>query len=410
MARKKDATEREVDELLDSLLEGRSPEEIMGGGGLLEALTKRVVERALEGELTDHLGYEKHAREGRNGGNSRNGRTRKRVKTDTSEFEIEVPRDRDSTFDPKFVRKGQRRLGGFDEKVIALYARGMTTREIQGHLKELYKVEVSPSLISAVTDAVLEDVKAWQGRPLDTVYPIVYLDAIHVKVRSRGHVRTHAVYLALALTLEGNKELLGLWVGEAEGAKFWLSVLTELKNRGVEDILIAAIDGLKGFPEAIESVFPKTQVQLCIVHLVRGSLRFVAWKERKAVARDLRAIYRAPSLEAAETALEAFSERWDERFPMISRKWRANWANLTPFFDYPPEIRKVMYTTNAIEALNAQLTKVTRKRGAFPTPEAVRKVLYLAIERASQRWTRPVQDWTGALNHLSIVFEGRVPV
>ncbi|WP_420615552.1 IS256 family transposase [Candidatus Palauibacter sp.] len=408
--KKKDATEREVNELLDSLIEGRSPEEIMGGGGLLDALTKRVMERVLEGELTDHLGYEKHAREGRNGGNSRNGRTRKRVKTDTSEFEIEVPRDRDSTFDPQFVRKGQRRLGGFDEKVIALYARGMTTREIQGHLKELYKVEVSPSLISAVTDAVLDDAKAWQGRPLDAVYPIVYLDAIHVKVRSRGHVQTHAVYLALALNLEGNKELLGLWVGEAEGTKFWLSVLTELRNRGVEDILIASIDGLKGFPEAIESVFPKTQVQLCVVHLVRGSLRFVAWKERKAVARDLRAIYRAPSLEAAETALETFSERWDERFPVISRKWRANWANLTPFFDYPPEIRKVMYTTNAIEALNAQLTKVTRKRGAFPTPEAVRKVLYLAIDKASQRWTRPVQDWTAALNHLSIVFEGRVPV
>ena len=280
----------------------------------------------------------------------------------------------------------------------------------QGHLKELYKVEVSPSLISAVTDAVLADVKAWQGRPLDGVYPIVYLDAIHVKVRSGGHVQTHAVYLALALTLEGNKELLGLWVGQAEGAKSWLSVLTELKNRGVEDILIAAIDGLKGFGEAIESVLPKTRVQLCIVHLVRGSLRFVAWKQRKAVARDLRTIYRAVSLEAAETALEAFSERWDERFPMISRKWRANWANLTPLFDYPPEIRKVMYTTNAIEALNAQLTKVTKKRGAFPTPEAVRKVLYLAIDRASQRWTRPVQDWTGALNHLSIVFEGRVPV
>lgn len=251
---------------------------------------------------------------------------------------------------------------------------------------------------------------AWQGRPLDAVYPIVYLDAIHVKVRSRGHVQTHAVYLALALNLEGNKELLGLWVGEAKGAKFWLSVLIELSNRGVEDILIAAIDGLKDFPEAIESVFPKTQVQLCVVHLVRGSLRFVSWKERKAVARDLRAIYRAPSLEAAETVLEAFSERWDERFSVISRKWRANWANLTPFFDYPPENRKVMYTTNAIEALNAQLTKVTRKRGAFPTPEAVRKVLYLAIERASQRWTRPVQDWTAALNHLSIVFEGRVPV
>ncbi len=275
----------------------------MGGGGLLDALTKRVMERVLEGELTEHLGYEKHAREGHNGGNSRNGRTRKRVKTDTSELEIEVPRDRDSTFDPQFVRKGQRRLGGFDEKV-----------------------------------------------------------------RSRGHVQTHAVYLALALNLEGNKELLGLWVGAAEGAKFWLSVLTELRNRGVEDILIASIDGLKGFPEAIESVFPKTQVQLCVVHLVRGSLRFVSWKERKAVARDLRAIYRAPSLEAAETALEAFSERWDERFPVISRKWRANWANLTPFFDYPPEIRKVMYTTNAIEALNAQLTKVTRKPRRVPDP------------------------------------------
>ena len=375
--KKKDATEREVNELLDRLMEGRSPEEIMGGG-LLDALTKRVMERVLEGELTDHLGYEKHASEGRDCGNSRNGRTRKRVKTDTSEFEIEVPRDRDSTFDPQFVRKGQRRLGGFDEKVMALYARGMTTREIQGHLKELYKVEVSPSLISAVTDAVLDDVKAWQGRPLDAVYPIVYLVAIHVKVRSRGHVQTHAVYLALALNLEGNKELLGLWVGEAEGAKFWLSVLTELRNRGVEGILIAAIDGLKGFPEAIESAFPKTQVQLCVVHLVRGSLRFVSWKERKAVTRDLRAIYRAPSLEAAETALEAFSQRWDERFLVISRKWRANWANLTPFFDYPPEIRKVMYTTNANRP----------GLGALP---------------------RPVQDWTAALNHLSIVFEGECP-
>lgn len=410
MARKKEAGEERVDELLDELLEGRTPEEIMGGGGLLDELTKRLMERALAGELTDHLGYEKHAKEGHDGGNSRNGLTRKRVKTDTSELEIEVPRDRDATFDPKLVRKGQRRLPGFDEKVIALYARGMTTREIQGHLKELYKVEVSPSLISTVTDAVLEDVKAWQGRPLEAVYPIVYLDAIHVKVRSQGHVQTHAVYLALALTLEGNKELLGLWVGEAEGAKFWLSVLTELKNRGVRDILIAAIDGLKGFPEAIESVYPKTQIQLCIVHLVRGSLKFVAWKERKAVARDLRAIYRSPTLEAAEEALEAFSERWDERFPMISRKWRENWTNLTPFFDYPPQIRKVMYTTNAIEALNAQLRKVTKKRGAFPTPEAVRKVLYLAIERASERWTRPVQDWPAALNHFSIVFEGRVPV
>lgn len=401
--------EQDVDAMLDRLLEGKRPEEVVGQGGLLEDLTKRLLERALEGELTEHLGYEKHAREGRNGGNSRNGRTKKRVKTDAGEVEIEVPRDREGSFEPQLVPKGQRRLPGFDEKVIALYARGMTTREIQAHLKEIYKVEVGPSLISTVTDAVLDDVKAWQNRPLEPLYPIVYLDAIHVKMRASGHVQTQAVYLALALTLEGEKELLGLWVGEAEGAKFWLSVLTELKNRGLRDMLIASVDGLAGFPEAIESVFPKTQVQLCIVHMVRGSLRYVSWKERKAVARDLRTIYQAPTLEAAEGALDAFDERWGPRFPMIARKWRTNWHNITPFFDYPPEIRKVMYTTNAIEAMNAQLRKVTKKRGAFPSPEAVRKVLYLAIMKASERWTRPVQDWSAALNHFALVFPDRVP-
>ena len=404
------AEEKKVDELLDELLEGLSPEEIMGKDGLVNELTKRLMERALEGELTDHLGYEKNAAEGHNGGNSRNGRTTKRVKTGTQEIELGVPRDRDSSFEPKLVKKGQRRLPGFDEKVIALYARGMTTREIQGHLKELYQVEVSPTLISTVTDAVLDDVKAWQSRPLDAVYPIVFLDAIHVKLRASGQVQTQAVYLALALTLEGEKELLGLWVGEAEGAKFWLSVLTELKNRGVQDILIASIDGLKGFPEAVETVFPQTQIQLCIVHMIRGSLRYVSYKERRAVGRDLRAIYQAPTLEAAEQALEAFEEQWDERFPMISRRWRTNWTHLTPFFDYPPEIRRVMYTTNAIESINAQLRKVTKKRGAFPTPEAVRKVLYLAIMKASERWARPIKDWPAALNHLAVVFQGRVPV
>jgi putative transposase len=404
------AEDKEVDALLDRLLEGRSPDEVVGQDGLIDEVTKRLMERMLEGELTGHLGYEKHAAEGRDRGNSRNGRGSKRVKTGTRELEVAVPRDRDGTFEPQLIRKGQRRLPGFDEKVIALYARGMTTREIQGHLKDLYQVEVSPALISVVTDAVLEDVRAWQSRPLEAVYPIVYLDAIHVKMRASGHIQTQAVYVALALTLEGEKELLGLWVGEAEGAKFWLGVLSELKNRGLEDMLIAAIDGLKGFPEAIESVYPKTQVQLCIVHLVRGSLRYVSWKERKAVGRDLRAIYRAPTLEAAEHALEAFEAKWDARFPMISRKWRSNWTNLTPFFDYPPEIRKVMYTTNAIESINAQLRKVTKKRGAFPTPDAVRKVLYLAMLKASERWTRPVQDWPAALNHLSLVFPGRVPV
>lgn len=398
----------EVDALLDKLIKDKTPEEILGESGVLKELTRRLVERALEAEMTAHVGYEKHALDGRNGENSRNGRTRKRVKTAAAELEIEVPRDRDGSFDPQFVRKGQRRLPGFDDKVIALYARGMTTREIQGHLKELYGVEVSPTLISTVTDAVLEDVIAWQSRPLDALYPVVYLDAIHLKLRSEGHVQTLAVYLALALNLEGQKELLGLWVGEAEGAKFWLSVLTELKNRGVDDILIAAVDGLKGFPEAIEAVYPRTRVQLCIVHMVRSSLRYVSWKERKAVTRDLRTIYTAATVEAAEAALDSFAERWDARCPIVSRLWRANWVNLTPFFDYPPAIRKVIYTTNAIESINAQLRKVTKKRGAFPTPESVRKVLYLAILNASQRWTMPVKDWASALNHLTIVFPGRV--
>jgi putative transposase len=286
----------------------------------------------------------------------------------------------------------------------------MTTREIQDGLQEIYGVEVSPSLISAVTDSVLEDVKAWQSRPLDAVYPIVYLDAIHVKMRSSGHVQSTAVYVALAINLEGKKELLGLWVGENEGAKFWLSVLTELKNRGVQDILIAAVDGLKGFPEAIESVYPKTQIQLCIVHMVRNSLRFVSWKERKQVAADLRTIYTAATVEAAEQALDAFGTKWDARFPMIAKSWRANWVNITPFFEYPPQLRKVIYTTNAIESINAQLRKVVNKKGAFPTPDSVRKVMYLAMTRASARWSRPVKDWTAALNHLTVVFEGRVSV
>ena len=410
MADEQELGEQELNAILDRLIRGKAPDEILGQTGVVGDLTRRLVERVLDGEMTAHLGYEKHAAAGRDGGNSRNGKSRKRVKTDNAELDLQVPRDRDGTFDPVIVAKGQRRLPGFDDKVIALYARGMTTREIQGHLKELYGVEVSPTLVSAVTDAVLEDVRAWQARPLEAVYPIVYLDAIHVKLRTAGHIQSQAVYLALAINLEGQKELLGLWIGESEGAKFWLSVLTELKNRGVQDILIAAVDGLKGFPDAIEAVFPKTQVQLCIVHLIRGSLRYVSWKERKVVVRDLKTIYQAPSLEAAEAAREAFALQWDSRFPQISRMWRAHWTNLTPFFDYPPAIRKVIYTTNAVESVNAQLRKVTKHRGAFPTPDSARKVLYLAIMKASERWSRPVQDWTAALNHLSIVFEGRLPV
>jgi putative transposase len=398
-----------LDELMDELLKDQTPEEILGDSGALKELKKRFIERALEGELTNHLGYEKHSPDGQHTGNSRNGRTTKRVIDSDGEFQIEVPRDRNGDFEPQLVKKRQTRLPGFDQKVLSLYGRGQTTREIQGHLQEIYGVEVSPALISKVTDAVLEDVQAWQNRPLDAVYPIVYLDAIHLKQRHSGRVMTRAVYLALGINLEGNKELLGLWLGENEGAKFWASILTELQNRGVKDILIAAVDGLTGFPDAIAGVFPKTEIQLCIVHLVRGSLKYVGWKERKAVARDLRTVYRAPTAEAAAAALDAFEVAWGERFPMAVKSWRDRWENVIPFFCYPEPIRKVIYTTNAIESINSQLRKVTRKRGAFPTDDSVRKVLYLAITQAAKRWNRPLRDWPMALNYFSIVFEGRVP-
>ena len=403
------AKQDETDRMLDELVKGKSPEELLGKGGVLKQLTKRLVERALEGEMTTHLGYEKNASEGNNTGNSRNGKTSKQVKAEFGEVELEVPRDRSGEFEPQLVKKGQRRLAGFDDKVIALYARGMTTREIQGHLHELYGVEVSPALVSNVTDAVLDEVKQWQNRPLEAMYPIVYLDAIHLKLRSSGQVKSQAVYLALGINLEGHKELLGLWVGESEGAKFWLNVLTELQNRGLQDILIACVDGLKGFPEAIETAFPKTQVQLCIVHLIRHSLKYVSWKERKTVARELRAIYAATNAEAAEQALDAFATKWDPRFPSISKSWRSRWGNIIPFFSFPAPIRKVIYTTNAIESVNASIRKVTSHRGAFPTTDSVRKVLYLAIQKASERWKRPLTDWPAALNHFSIVFDGRVP-
>lgn len=404
MAKSPDPT----DKLFDELVAGKTREELLGKDGILKQLTKRVVEHALEGEMTHHLGYEPHAPEGKNTGNSRNGKTTKTMIGETGEIEIVVPRDRAGTFEPSLIPKHHRRFPEFDDKVIALYARGMTTREIQGHLRELYGTDISPQLISAVTDSVMEDVAAWQSRPLDPVYPIVYLDALHVKMRLEGRVQSQAVYLALGITVEGRKELLGLWIGENEGAKFWLGVMTELTNRGVRDILIACVDGLKGFPDAIETVYPKTQVQLCIIHMVRHSLKYVGWKERKAVAQDLRAIYTASTVEAAEQALDAFERKWSGRFPSIAKSWRANWVNLTPFFSYPPQIRKVIYTTNAIESMQASLRKMTRQRGAFPNAESVRKVIFLAVQRISHNWKRPVKDWIAALNHFSVVFEGRI--
>lgn len=399
---------REQEELLEALVRGaKSREELVGEGGILRELQKRFMEKALEAELTDHLGYEPQGDPG-GGSNRRNGKGRKRVQTSTAELEIEVPRDREGTFDPQLVRKRQRRLPEFDDKVIALYSRGQSTREIQRQLEDLYGVHVSPTLISRVTDAVMEDARAWQSRPLSRCYPIVYFDALFVKSRQDGHVQRKAVYIALGVNLDGEKETLGLWIQGSEGAKFWLQVFTELQNRGMQDCLIACCDGLKGLPEAIESVFPEAQVQLCIVHQVRNSLNFVAWKERKKVARDLRAIYSAATLDEAELALEAFEKTWDARFPAISRSWRANWSRLTTLFEYPPEIRKVIYTTNAVESLNYTLRRVLKKRGAFPTDDAILKVLYLAIGEVSRRWTRPLHHWKKALNQFVIRFGDRV--
>jgi len=397
--------------LLDELIkECKTPDDLFGPGGLLKELTKRLTERMLEAELTDHLGYGKHEPIGRGSGNRRNGHSKKTVKTDRGEIPLQVPRDRNGSFEPQVVPKGQTRLPGLDEKVLSLYARGLSTREIQGHLEELYQVEVSPSLISTVTDAVAEEVRQWQTRPLEAVYPILYLDALFVKVRDGGLVQTKALYLALGINMAGEKELLGLWMSQTEGAKFWMSVLTELQNRGVRDVLITCVDGLAGFEEAIRSVFPKAVVQLCLVHQVRASLKYVTWKDRKEVAADLRAVYRSLTAREAEAHLEAFSGKWDGRYPMISRSWRANWERLIPFFSFPEEIRRVIYTTNAIESMNRQLRKVLKTRGALPGEEAVLKLVYLVIMRISTRWTMPIREWKGALNRFAIEFEGRIPL
>ncbi len=397
--------------LIDNLLKDyKTPEEILGDNGLLKQLTKAVLERAMQAELTEHLGYEPHDAAGDNSGNSRNGKSRKTLKGEFGNLPLEVPRDRDASFDPKIVPKGQTRFSGFDDKILSLYARGMTTREIQGHLEEMYQVEVSPALISSVTDAVIEEVKVWQNRPLDALYPILYLDALQVKVRDGAHIRNKAIYLAIGINLAGTKEVLGLWVAQTEGAKFWLQIVTELKNRGVEDIFIACVDGLKGFPEAIEAVFPAAQVQLCIVHLVRHSLNYVGWKQRKEVAADLQTIYRASTREEAEMKLSEFAQKWDSQFPTISKSWRANWERVTPFFAYPADIRKVIYTTNAIESVNMSLRKIIKNRGSFPTDEAALKLLYLALQNISRKWTMPIREWKAALNRFAILFEDRMPV
>lgn len=396
-------------ELLDQLLAHYSkPEDLTGENGLFKQLKKALIERALSAELTEHLGYEKGDPAGRGTGNSRNGRSSKTLLTEDGELEIAVPRDRAGSFEPQLIAKGQTRFDGFDDKILSLYARGMTVREIQGHLAELYGAQVSPDLISRVTDAVLEEVREWQNRPLEAVYPIVFFDALRVKIRDEGMVKNKAVYVALAYNGDGEKEVLGLWIEQTEGAKFWLRVVNELKARGVNDILIAVVDGLKGFAEAITSVYPQTLVQTCIVHLIRNSLAFVSWKDRRTVLPWIKAIYRAENADMALVRLEEFEAEWGKRYPAIGQIWRNAWEHVVPFFAFAPGIRKMIYTTNPVEALHRSLRKIIKTRGSFPTDEAALKLLYLAIKNAGVHWRRPV-EWTAAMGQFAIQFGERFP-
>lgn len=397
------------DELIDELLAGaRTPEEITGPDGLLQRLTKRLVERAMAAELTDHLGYEHGQAPPGGSGNARNGMTPKTVHTGQGSVRIEQPRDRAGSFEPRIVRKHQRRFDGFDDKIIAMYGRGMSVRDIQAHLAEIYGVEVGHDLISRVTDAVLDDVREWQGRPLEDVYPILFLDALIVKIRDGGAVRNKACYVAIGVNLDGERDVLGLWFQQAEGAKFWLQVLNELRQRGVRDVLICCVDGLKGFPEAIEAVFPNAWVQTCIVHLIRQSLRFVPDKYRRQVAKDLKPIYTAVDVDSAAEALAAFEAEWGERYPMIGKTWRDTWEHVIPFLAFPPDVRRVVYTTNTIEALHRQIRKTIKTRGHFPTEDAARKLIYLSIINAQKSW-RSTYNWSAALLSFKIHFGDRLP-
>jgi putative transposase len=405
-------------ELIDELLkEYRNPEDLMGEGGIFKQLTKALIERCLTTELDTHLEEERTTPEESSPKNRRNGHSKKTIKGEFGQAEIGIPRDRTGAFEPQLVQKGQTRFNGFDDKILSLYARGMTTRDIQAQLLDLYGVEVSPALISNVTEAVEQERQAWQNRSLEAVYPIVYMDAIVVKVRHEGRVINKAIHLALGVNLAGQKELLGLWMTQNESSKFWLSVLTELQNlgcacrtRGLKDIFIACVDGLTGFPEAIETVFPQTQVQLCIVHLVRNSLSYVSYKDRKTVAADLKTVYCAKTEAEAEQALMSFAERWDRQYPTISKSWMHHWERVRPFFAFPGDIRKAIYTTNAIESMNMTLRKVLRNHRSFPTDESAMKVIYLAIHNISKKWTMPIRDWKSALNRFAIEYEGRFPM
>ncbi len=401
------------DSLIEDLLKDidfskLSTEQITGESGLLKQLTKRIVEAAMNAEMKDHLGYEINNPDGNNTGNSRNGTSKKKILTELGDVDIAIPRDRNGEYEPQIIKKHQRRFEGFDDQIISMYGRGMTTRDIQGHIKDIYGVDVSPDLISNVTDEVLKDVKEWQIRLLEKTYPVVYFDALVVNGRTEGKAAKKAVYVALGLNMQGKKDVLGLWIGESEGAKFWMGIMTELKNRGVGDILIACIDGLKGLPEAINAVYPQTHIQLCIVHMIRNSTKYVSYKERKIICADLKQIYSAVSEKQGLDALDDFAEKWDGKYPMISKSWKNNWANLSEFFAYPPDIRKIIYTTNAIESLNFSLRKVTKNRSAFPNDDAIFKIMYLALTNASKKWTMPIREWGAALNQFAVYFGDRI--
>jgi transposase-like protein len=412
MARKKEKKEKDIiDQLLDNInFRGLTQDEVVGQGGLIKQLTGRILQRALDAEMTEHLGYEKNSNAGDNSGNSRNGYTEKTVLLENQSTAIEVPRDRNGSFEPVIIPKHEKRVPLFNDQIISMYAFGMTDRDIKAHLENIYNVEVSPDLISRVTNAVLEEVREWQNRPLEPSYPIVYLDALRVKGREEGKSCLKSVYTALGVNFEGKKEVLGLWIAENEGAKFWMGVLTELRNRGVQDMLIACMDGLTGFPEAVRSVYPETRVQLCIVHMVRNSTKFVSYKDLKKVCADLKAVYSAASEQAGREALEDFGKKWDEKYPMIYKSWDHHWDDLSEFFKYPCGIRRAIYTTNAIESLNYQLRKVTKNRSTFSTDDAIFKILYLAIRNACKKWTMPIKEWGQALNQFAIEFgKERVP-
>jgi putative transposase len=406
--KKMQLTEEMIEQLKADLTKAKTYEDLMGKGGAIKKLITSSLETMLETELTEHLGYEKYSTDGKNSGNSRNGKNTKTLKNDQGEIDIAVPRDRNGSFDPVVVKKYERTLGPIEDKIISMYAKGMSTRDIQSHIQEIYGMDMSATLISNMTEKIIDLAKQWQNRVLENIYPIVFFDAIHYKVQDDGKVVTKAAYTALGVDINGRKDLLGLWVGQAEGAHFWLNIMTELKNRGVEDILISCIDGLKGFPEAINTVFPKTEIQLCVIHLIRATLKYIAWKDMKAFMKDLKKVYGAPTEEAALMELENLESVWGKKYPLPVKTWKQNWSNVSTFLKYPEEIRRLIYTTNIVEALHRQFRKVTKSKTIFPNDDSLKKMLFLAYRDISKKWTMPLRDWSIVISHFSVIFNERL--